>query len=58
MTAETWIEGAKLLVTLGLEVYKAVKSGNRDKTVGEIFDGMGADLDEIDRLERARFGDD
>ena len=44
------IEWVKLLAKLGLAVWEAVESGDRSKTVGEIFDGMPKDMDEIERL--------
>lgn len=47
---------AKLLVTLGLEVWKAVRNGETTKTVGEIFEGATKDMSEIERLELLRFG--
>lgn len=50
-----YAEGAVLLVKLGFAVYEAVKSGDRSKTVGEVFDGMGTDLAELERLERSHF---
>lgn len=56
MSADTIVQGARLLLTLGFEVYRAVKDGNRSKTVGEIFDGMVSDMSEVDRLELERFG--
>lgn len=51
-----YVEGGKLIVTLGLEVYRAIKAGQTQKTVGEIFDGARSDWSEIERLEQARFG--
>ena len=39
-----------LLLRLGLAVYEAIKTGDRSKTVGEIFDGVPADTQEIARL--------
>lgn len=53
------IEVTKLLIQLGLAVYEAVKAGDTTKTVGEIFAGVGRDMDEIRRLEdaaRAAYG--
>lgn len=47
---------ARLLLTLGLEVYKAVTGGEPQKTVQEIFDGAVSDMSEIERLELERFG--
>lgn len=44
-------ELVKLIVELGLETYKAVKEGNRSKTVGEIFDGVPKDMSKIRELE-------
>lgn len=58
MKADTIIDGARLLVTLGFEVYRAIREGNRTKTVGEIFDGVGTDMAELERLELERFGDE
>lgn len=40
-----------LLLRLGLAVYEAVRSGDRMRTVGEIFDGVPRDQAEIDRLD-------
>lgn len=39
-----------LLVRLGLAVWDAVESGNRHRTVGEIFDAVPKDGEEIERL--------
>lgn len=50
------LQGAGLIVKLGIAVWEAVQSGDRTRTVGEIFDGVQKDEDEIDRLERERFG--
>lgn len=47
------IELTKLAIQLGLAVYQAVKAGDTTKTVGEIFAGVGRDMDEIKRLEDA-----
>jgi len=48
----------QLLLTLGVEVYKAWRAGETTKTVGEIFEGVALDQDHLDELERARFGDE
>jgi len=48
----TWV---KLLVELGMEVWKAIEAGDDTKTVGEIFAGRRKDMDKIRELEeRAR----
>lgn len=49
------LTGASLIVKLGLAVWDAVQSGDKSRTVGEIFDGVTKDEAEIDRLERERF---
>ncbi len=46
----------RVIVELGLAVYAAIKAGDRERTVGEIFDGVTKDMTELDRLELARFG--
>lgn len=43
-----WI---KLLVELGLEVWRAVEAGDRTKTVNEIFESRTEDRDKIRALE-------
>jgi hypothetical protein len=43
-----WI---RLIVELGIAVYRAVDAGERDKTVGEILDGMGTDMAKVRALE-------
>lgn len=48
-------EWVRLLVELGLEVWRAVEAGENSKTVGEIFAGRRKDMDKIRELEeRAR----
>lgn len=51
MGADAISSWVKLLVSLGLEVYRAVQSGQRTKTVGEIFAGVEPDGAEMGRLE-------
>lgn len=50
------LKSAETLLKLGFAVVEAIASGNRGRTVGEIFDGVTKDMDEIDRLELERFG--
>ncbi len=45
------LEVAKLIFAVGLEVYRAIQAGDRHRTVGEIFDGVKHDMNEISRLE-------
>lgn len=52
MPSETLFTLIPFLLKFGIAAYEAIKSGDRTRTVGEIFDGMGSDLDEIKRLER------
>lgn len=50
---------AALILKLGVAVYEAIASGNTTRTVGEIFDGVGKDEAEIDRLReeaKRKFG--
>lgn len=39
-----------LLLKLGLAVYEAIRDGDTTRTVGEIFDGVPRDMQEILRL--------
>jgi hypothetical protein len=53
------IKGLELVVKLGIAVYEAIQKGERARTVGEIFDGVRRDMDEIERLRaeaRAKLG--
>lgn len=49
------IDLVQTLIRLGLRVWEAIEAGDRTRTVGEIFDGIGLDKAEIDRLRDARF---
>lgn len=50
MTPSELVRLLPFLLRLGRDVYEAVKSGDRSRTVGEIFDGVPSDLSEIERL--------
>ncbi|MEQ9079119.1 MAG: hypothetical protein RLP09_34995 [Sandaracinaceae bacterium] len=58
MTAAEAFRTGQLLLSLGVEVYRAWRVGETSKTVGEIFEGVALDQDHLDELERARFGDE
>jgi hypothetical protein len=45
------IKVAEIVFKLGVAVYEAIQKGDRTRTVGEIFDGVRKDMDEIERLE-------
>jgi hypothetical protein len=49
---------ARLLLEIGLEVYKAVKAGDTHRTVGEIFANVQMDsavIAELDALAAAHY---